>query len=82
MTTKIVKPMPGFVVLDPHSLRQVPEEGAIVPWNSYWIRRVTEGSLYVVKEPVAVPKKVVEPVKPAPKKARKSKTESTEDTEQ
>jgi hypothetical protein len=71
MTTKIVKPMPGFVVLDPYSLRRVPEEGAIVPWNSYWVRRVNEGSL-----------KVVEPEVPAPKKARKSKTESTEDTEQ
>ncbi len=69
MTTKLVKPERGIVVLDPASLRRVPEDGAIVPWNSYWQRRVREGSLTVVEPP-------------APKKARKSKTESTEDTEQ
>jgi hypothetical protein len=71
MTTKLVKPEPGIVVLDPVSLQHVPEDGAIVPWNSYWQRRVREGGLIIV-----------EPDKPTPRKARKSKIESTEDTEQ
>lgn len=65
MTTRIVKPMPGFVVPDPVSLRVVPEEGAVVPWNAYWQRRVAEGSLQIVE--------------PKTKTARKTKTASTED---
>lgn len=67
MTTKLVKPEPGFVVLDPVSLQRVPDDGAYVPWNSYWQRRVREGGLVVVE-----PKK----------RSRKTKTEPTEDTEQ
>lgn len=50
MTTRIVKPAKGFVVPDPVSLRIVPEEGAVVPWNAYWQRRVLEGSLVVVEQ--------------------------------
>ena len=51
MATKIVRPArAGLVVLDPASLRPVPEEGAVVPWNSYWQRRVNEGGLVVVDD--------------------------------
>ena len=67
MTTKIVKPKQGCKVVDPMSLRVVPNEGAEVPWNSYWMRRVAEGSLNVVEA-----KK---------RSTRKPKTESTEDSE-
>jgi hypothetical protein len=69
MTSKFVKPAPGYVIR--RGARTVPVEGCVVEWDSFWRRRVNEGGLIVV-----------EPAKSAPKKARKSKTESTEDTEQ
>lgn len=48
MTTKTVKPVGGASVSDPYG-RIVPADGAIVPWNSYWKRRVAEGNLEVVQ---------------------------------
>ena len=68
MKTKVVKPLEGkrvFDVIDPR--REVPPEGATVPWNSYWQRRVRDGGLVVVEQTkTSEPKK-----KPAaPKKTK------------
>ena len=65
--SKHVKPNKGFVIIDPLSLRSVPEDGAIVPWNSYWRRRVGEGSLHIVEKAKRL----------APKK-KQTKTEDTD----
>ena len=54
--TRLVKPLRGLRVFGPYG-REVPEEGAIVPWVSYWQRRVREGSLEIVAEPKKAPAK-------------------------
>ena len=46
MSTKIVKPKTGFVVVDPYG-RIVPEDGATVKWSAYWERRLRDGEIIV-----------------------------------
>lgn len=45
-----VKPKKGIVVRNPLNGLQVPDEGMNVPNNSYWRRRIAEGSIEIVKE--------------------------------
>ncbi|WP_046079639.1 DUF2635 domain-containing protein [Halomonas sp. HG01] len=43
---RYVKPArQGLVVRQPHNARPLPAEGAWVAWNSYWMRRMAEGSV-------------------------------------
>lgn len=47
-----VKPaIPGAIVRDPHSKRQLPAEGGDVPDSSFWIRRLRAGDVVIVAEP-------------------------------
>jgi hypothetical protein len=43
--TAFLIPTPGLVVTDPRTMRLLPPEGAQVPLNSYWLRRLQEGSV-------------------------------------
>lgn len=45
MTKRFVKPKAGLVVRRPENAQQLPAEGAEVNWNSYWARRVADGSV-------------------------------------
>jgi hypothetical protein len=40
-----VVPKPGLTVRDPITRQPLPAEGAEVPRDSYWIRRVTDGDV-------------------------------------
>lgn len=64
---RIVKPKPGFAMTDEYG-RVVPEDGAIVRWNSWWTRRLKEGGitaeLHVEEKP--------------PTRKRKKKSDATE----
>lgn len=41
-----VKPaVPGAVIRDPETMRLLPEEGAEVPENNFWIRRLRGGDV-------------------------------------
>jgi hypothetical protein len=40
-----VKPKPGLVVRDPISKRPLPAEGAEVPAEGYWLRRLRSGDV-------------------------------------
>lgn len=40
-----VRPMPGCVVRDPDSMELLPEDGAWVPRNVFWIRRLYFGDV-------------------------------------
>ncbi len=48
-----VRPVNGAKVINPETGLELPEEGAIVNWNSYWVRRITDGS--VMQAPLATP---------------------------
>lgn len=46
-----VKPAtPGSVIRDPHTRVQLPDEGARVPDNSFWQRRLRDGDVVLVDE--------------------------------
>lgn len=46
-----VKPVdPNAVIRDPHTLRQLPPEGAEVPENTFWTRRLLAGEVVRVEE--------------------------------
>jgi hypothetical protein len=46
--------VPGTVIRDPHTRRHIPDEGAKVPRNSYWLRRLRDGDVVLV-EPAPPP---------------------------
>ena len=48
-TTKHVKPEEGRTIIDPYSGRRLPADGAIVPWNTFWKKRVAEGHCFIVE---------------------------------
>lgn len=43
--TITVKPAPGLVVRDPATRQALPAEGAEVPRNTYWMRRLRDGDV-------------------------------------
>ena len=46
MSRLFVKPVKDVQVRDPdHGFAYVPEQGANVPQNNYWLRRLAEGSI-------------------------------------
>ncbi len=46
-----VKPVdPNAVIRDPHTRRQLPPEGADVPENIFWTRRLLAGEVVRVEE--------------------------------
>lgn len=50
-----VKPRKGVKVRDPESKRHLPEEGAEVPENSYWMRRLLDGDVQTADYDAAEP---------------------------
>lgn len=53
-----VYPAPGVLVRDPVTAGHLPEQGAVVPRNTYWLRRLAEGD--VLQAPPAAKKKAKE----------------------
>lgn len=52
MSNKIfVKPMPGMLVRDPSTREHLPEGGAFVTPDSYWVRRKLDGDVIDAKPP-------------------------------
>ena len=47
METIFVKPMEGGLVIDPDTNLPLDANGAVVPRNTFWLRRVTDGSVTV-----------------------------------
>lgn len=48
--TMWVKPArAGLIVRDPETMKQLPDDGAEVPVNSYWIRRLRDGDVVEVE---------------------------------
>ena len=43
--TMHVTPMPGHLVRDPETREALPPGGAVVPWDTYWRRRLLDGSI-------------------------------------
>jgi len=63
-----VKPkVPGAIVRDPHTRKPLPPEGAEVPEESYWIRRLMDEDVVLVDE--------------APKAEQPKRVEAPEDDE-
>ncbi len=58
------KPKDGLVILDPHTLRPLPAEGAEVEESSYWLRRLQDEDIVVVKKPPAAAAEDAKPAKP------------------
>lgn len=51
-----VKPAdPNAVIRDPRTKRRLPAEGADVPDNNYWRRRLSAGEVVHVDETIAAP---------------------------
>jgi hypothetical protein len=54
-----VKPAPGLKIRDPKSKLHIPESGAEVPEETFWIRRLADGDVVICEppksEPVIVP---------------------------
>ena len=75
MKRQIVRPKSGCTVVDPYG-RQVPADGAIVIWSSYWDRRVRDGVITVHEVEKEAPVKAATPSKP-----RKKSTKTTEGTD-
>ena len=48
-----VRPVPGCAVRDPFTRVLLPEAGADVPPNDFWLRRVLQGDVLPVPEPAA-----------------------------
>lgn len=46
--TKFVKPLKGLLVRMPVTMTPLPEGGAVVEWNTYWRRRLRDGSIEIV----------------------------------
>ena len=55
---KIKPAQPHLIVRDPAGYMPLPAEGAMKNLNSYWLRRIADGSVVEVVEDVFVPKKV------------------------
>jgi len=43
--TLYLKPAPGIRVRDPHTGQHLPEAGAELPKNRYWLRRLKDGDV-------------------------------------
>lgn len=41
----------GLVMFDPASRRRLPDEGMLVPYNTYWRRRLANGDAVLVPQP-------------------------------
>lgn len=51
---KLKPTRPGLIVRDPVTMKPLPDDGAIKQVNSYWLRRIREGSAVEVVETQAV----------------------------
>jgi len=61
-----IKAKEGMRVKDPKTLLVVPEKGLRVDENSYWLRRLKDGSCFRVEETIKFVEKK-EPIKKNPK---------------
>lgn len=51
-----VKPaQPGLVMFDPTTRRQLPDEGMLVPRDTYWRRRIANGDAVLVPQESPAP---------------------------
>lgn len=70
--TVFIKPMAGSTVQYPDSMTPIPASGVEVTINTYWLRRIADGSVVVVKKETAPA--IVE--EPKPEAAMESATNS------
>lgn len=63
MNQKFLKPVNGLVVRDPESKEILPVDGSVVAMNSYWRRRVQDGSVTEVSDVSAPAIKIEKPFK-------------------
>jgi hypothetical protein len=69
-----VKPAPGLTVRDPITLKPLPAEGAEVPADSYWLRRLKAGDVIEANPPAQEPPSAAPPASAArPAAPRKAK---------
>lgn len=54
----------GLVIRDPHTKRPLPAEGARVPDNSFWNRRLADGDVVLIEDAPAAAPTGLEPVTP------------------
>lgn len=47
MAINTIKPKQGLKVRDPATGEVLPEAGKTVTWNSYWQRRLQDGSIFI-----------------------------------
>ena len=71
MSTIKVKPKEGYIMRDPETRIPLPPEGAVVPRNNFWIRRLVAGDVSEVKSVSPPPKKKKE----TPKETSQTETE-------
>ncbi len=57
MQTLFVRPAPGARVRDPDTKAPIPADGAVVPDNGYWRRRLRVGDVVLVVETAHAPSK-------------------------
>ncbi len=43
--TQKIYPKPGKMVIDPETKREIPQDGKIVVWSSFWIKRMADGDI-------------------------------------
>jgi len=49
MRKEHLKPVSGLIVRDPRNAEPLPAKGKTVDMTSYWLRRLKEGSVEIVK---------------------------------
>jgi len=49
--TMFVRPAPGVRVRNPQNRQHIPESGAHVPRDQFWMRRLADGDVLIADEP-------------------------------
>jgi hypothetical protein len=58
-----VKPVdPNAVIRDPHTRQPLPADGGDVPENSFWVRRLRDGDVVLVKDSKPVGTEPIQPL--------------------
>ena len=50
MQTFKIKPVKGMTIINPATMRPLPDEGADVPRNTFWLRRLQDEEIEIVQE--------------------------------
>lgn len=50
----LIKPAPGLRIADPKTGVYLPEKGAVMPRNAFWLRRLKDGDVVEIKNPDSV----------------------------